>query len=87
MIPVVDFFAWKLIQFSGLIQGLLFDFLTPKSGSIMNKWNYIQRSMSGYALSRMSPGDVPPMMRQRLLNLGRILLLVIVGLTLYDVLR
>lgn len=84
-IPVVDFLAWKLIQFTGLIQGLFWDLLTPKHGDVISKAKYIQRSESGRYLSKVNPEDLPTEMRQRLLNLGRFLLLLTVVLTLIDV--
>lgn len=82
-IPIVDNIAWYLIRLSGLIQSTFTSIIYEKFRQRFNlkqQIQFISLIMSGNMIFQTdSPDKFPSSMREKLLNQGRLVLLMLVG--------
>ena len=79
VIILIDWLAWKLIQLASLIQGTIFDYALRFARDKKEFFEFMQYSLSGYYIFRMSPNELPDMAKKKLLGRGRLMLGIFLG--------
>ena len=80
-----DRIAWGMVQVSGMLQGMIGNYLYRYAKTPAQKMKMIQISMSGFFLARSEPGDIPKEVGMKVLLQMKMALVLIVGLQIYDI--